>query len=180
MFQPRNTQTHENEVANGFLSCHFVCFVVQNSGKRFQEFQNQILAALQFRQRNPFVRRVRLRHVARAEHHARNPARRQHRRIAKKIDAQRFRSARRFAKTGWTSGNFGFVSSGNAGASFALEIFADNFFDLSSAAISRCTPASVSPGSVRRSIEILQRSGTMFGCVPPEMVPTFTVAVPSS
>ena len=45
-----------------------------------------------------------------------------------------------------------------------------------SAAISRRTPASVSPGNVRRSIVIAQLSGTMFGCVPPEIVPTFTVA----
>jgi hypothetical protein len=67
-----------------------------------------------------------------------------------------------------------------AGASFVLEIFADNFFARSNAAISRRTPDSVSPGSVRRSIVIAQRSGTMFGWAPPEIVPTFTVAVPSS
>ena len=55
-----------------------------------------------------------------------------------------------------------------------------NFLARRKAAISRCTPASVSPGNVRRSTAILQRSGTMFGCAPPEIVPTFTVAVPSS
>ena len=74
-----------------------------------------------------------------------------------------------------TSGSFGFVSSGRHGASFVLEIFADNFFARSNAVISRRTPASVSPGSVRRSIVMAQRSGTMFGWVPPEIMPTFTV-----
>jgi hypothetical protein len=66
-------------------------------------------------------------------------------------------------KNFWTSGSLKLVSNGNAGASFALEIFEDNFLARSSAEISRRTPASVSPGNVRRSIEILQQSGTIFG-----------------
>ena len=53
---------------------------------------------------------------------------------------------------------------------------AASFFARSNSVISRRTEISVSPGSVRRSIRILQLSGTMFGCVPPEIVPTFTVA----
>src|ERR1035437_9834449 len=79
-----------------------------------------------------------------------------------------------------TNGSFGLVSSGRHGASFVLKIFAGSFFARSNAAISRRTLVSVSPGSVRRSIVIAQRSGTMFGWVPPQIVPTFTVAVPSS
>ena len=150
------------------------------SRKRFQEFQKQIFPALQCRQRNPFVRRVRLRNVARTEHHARNAARRQHRRVAKEIDARRAVVWPTLRRNCRTSGSFGFVSNGSAGASLALEIFAHNFFARRNAAISRRTPASVSPGNVRRSIVMVQRSGTMFGCVPPEIVPTFTVAVPSS
>jgi hypothetical protein len=33
-------------------------------------------------------------------------------------------------------------------------------------------PASVSPGKVRRSMRIVQLSGTILACVPPQMAPT--------
>ena len=46
--------------------------------------------------------------------------------------------------------------------------------------ISRRTPASVSPGRVRRSSRIVQRSGTMLAWEPPQMAPTLTVAQPSN
>src|ERR1017187_2680384 len=74
-----------------------------------------------------------------------------------------------------TNGSFGLVSSGRHGASFVLEIFADNLFARNNTAISRGTLVSVSPGNVRRSMVMAQRSGTIFGWVPPQIVPTFTV-----
>ena len=51
---------------------------------------------------------------------------------------------------------------------------------IGSAAISRRTAASVSPGSVRRSISMAQASGTMLGWVPPLMTPTLMVGGPRS
>ena len=51
---------------------------------------------------------------------------------------------------------------------------------LKTLAISRWTPASDSPGKVLRSTRMLQWSGTVLAWVPPEIVPTFTVAQPSS
>src|SRR5262245_59812278 len=68
-----------------------VNFVSLISGKRFQKSPQQVFRPLKLRERNPFVRRVRLRDVAGAEQHAGDATLCKGARVAVKMYHGRFR-----------------------------------------------------------------------------------------